>query len=180
MDPITDLILNLFSLFFTAIQLGIPILILSMGLTFVFNKIQKRTQLKWISAATLTLFMSFFVFFFLLHTFNVGSGVAQTDLSGVPTDILNNPDFQAAQPSAFDFISSILVKSFVGGIVFTLLILPFAFAGVAVFDALKKKYRGVWTRYAIVSFLGGIAFIALLFFFPWIPVSLLYLVFFGI
>ena len=162
------------------VLLGIPILIITVILTFVFNIVQKKLKTKWIQAAVVTLFVSFFIFFLAVHTLNILNGASVTDPASIDADAVNNPDYMASQPSVLSLFINALIKSFIVGVIFSLLLLPFAFLGVSVFDFFQKKIPGIWSRLAIVCFLSAILLVVLLAAFPWIPVSLVYLAFYGI
>lgn len=180
MDPISWLFVNIFGLLVSAIQLFVPVLVCALILTFIFNFVQKKTGWKWIGAAALTLGVSFVAFFLLLHLSYLVGGIGQADLSQVPLEIRTNPTFAQSQVTPLALVLRIIPQSLITGIIFALLVLPFAFIGVSIFDALKKKIRGFWVRFGITTFIGCLLFILLIVAFPWIPVSLVYLAFFGI
>ncbi len=180
MDPLSEALGNVISLLVSGIQLAIPLtLAVVLGL-FLFNYIQKKYAWKWIGAALATMVVGFTLFFFLVHVVNLYSGLSATDTSLVPPDIRNTPEFQADQPNVIILLLSSAWKSILTGIIFSILTLPFAFAGVAVFDALKPRVKGVWVRIFATSFLASVVSIILLGVFPWILVSLIYLAFFGL
>lgn len=179
MDPITWLFANVFDLLVSAAQLFIPVLISALILTFIFNLVQKKTGWKWIGSAALTLVVSFTLFFFLLHTSNILGGWSNLDASQVPAEIRTNPTYVGNEVSPLSLFLRIIPQSILTGIVFALLVLPFAFIGVSIFDALKKRMKGFWVRFGVTVFIGCLLFILLILAFPWIPVSLLYLAFFG-
>ncbi|MFH0970714.1 MAG: hypothetical protein V1776_04625 [Candidatus Diapherotrites archaeon] len=179
MDPLTDVLFNLISLAWVSFQLFVPMLIITVILLFVFNQVQKKTRWKWIGSTILTLFLSFFLFLFVIHSLNIWNGLNATDDSTIPPDLRENPLFEQGRPTPITLEIQAFINSIIGGILLTLLILPFAFIGISIFDVLKKRFHGVWTRLVITVFLGAIGFILLLAFFPWIPVSLIYLVFYG-
>lgn len=179
MDPISWLVVNIAGLIVGALQLFVPFLIVTLILMFIFNFVQKKTGWKWIGSAALTLLVSFTIFFFLLNLWFILNGAGQTDVSQIPYDIRDNPLFDQSQSSTLALVLRAIIPSVLAGIVFTLLLLPFAFIGVSIFDLLKKRFKGFWVRFGLTVFLGCILFIFLLAIFPWIPVSLVYLVFFG-
>lgn len=180
MDPITWLFVNVFDLLVSAAQLFVPVLISALILTFIFNFVQKKTGWKWIGAASLTLGISFMTFFLLLHLSYLVGGIGQTDLSQVPLEIRTNSAFAQSQATPLELVLRIIPQSLITGIIFALLVLPFAFIGVSIFDALRKKIKGFWLRFGLTTFIGCLLFILLILAFPWIPVSLVYLAFFGI
>jgi hypothetical protein len=179
MDPITWLFVNVYDLFVSAAQLFIPVLVCALILTFIFNIIQKKTGWKWIGNAALTLIVSFTLFFLLLHASNILGGLSDLDATQIPPDIQNNPTFIQSNATPLSLLLKIIPQSILTGIVFALLVLPFAFIGVSIFDALKKRMKGFWVRFGITVFIGCLLFLLLILAFPWIPVSLLYLAFFG-
>ncbi len=179
MDPITWLFVNIFDLVVSAAQLFVPVLACTLILMFIFNLIQKKTGWKWIGAAALTLVVSFILFFFLLHVSNILGGLSNLDVSQVPAEIRASPAYIANEVSPFSLLLRIIPQSILTGIVFALIVLPFAFIGVSIFDALKKRLKGFWIRMGVTVFIGCLLFILLLLAFPWIPVSLIYLAFFG-
>lgn len=180
MDPLTEAVGNVISLLVNSIQLAIPLTIAVILGLFLFNYFQKKYAWKWIGAALATMMVGFTLFFFLVHAVNLLEGLSATDTSLVPPDIRNTPEFQADQPNVIILFISALWKSILTGIIFSILTLPFAFAGVAVFDSLKPRLKGVWSRIFATSFLASIVSILLLGAFPWILVSLIYLAFFGL
>lgn len=180
MDPLTEALRNVFGLLANGIQLTIPIVILVVLVLFIFNFLKKKYGWKWIGSAFAAMLIFFSASFFLIHSLNLLSGFSTTDVSLVPPDIRNTPEFQASQPNVFLLWGGIVIQSLFTGIVFSILTLPFAFAGAAVFDSLSKRVKGVWSRIIITCFLASLATIVLLGFFPWILVSLVYLAFFGI
>ncbi len=179
MDPITWLFVNIFDLVVSAAQLFVPVLICSLILLFIFNFVQKKTGWKWIGAAALTLVVSFTLFFFLLHFSNILGGLSNLDASQIPPAIREDPQYAQNESSVVSLVLRIIPQSVLTGIVFALLVLPFAFIGVSIFDGLKKRIKGFWLRFGITVFIGCILFLLLILAFPWIPVSLLYLAFFG-
>lgn len=180
MDPLTEAIGNVISLLVNSIQLAIPLTIFVILALFLFNFIQKKYAWKWIGSALATMVVGFTLFFLLVHVVNLYSGLAATDTSIVPPEIRNTPEFQADQPNVIILLLSTVWKSILTGIIFSILTLPFAFAGVAVFDALKPRVKGVWMRIFATSLFASAVSIILLGAFPWILVSLIYLAFFGI
>lgn len=161
-------------------QLGVVFTLLVIPALFLFNFFQKKYGWKWLGAALATMVTSITFVFFLFHVMNIFAGFGATDITLVPPSIRNSPEFQADQPNLFFTLGSALIQSLFSGIIFAILILPFAFAGVAVFDGLKKRIKGVWPRIFLTSFLAALMFIIVLGIFPWILVSLIYLAFFGL
>jgi hypothetical protein len=180
MDPLTEALRNVFGLLTNGIQLTIPLVVFVVIALFIFNFLKKKYGWKWIGSALAAMLIFFSLSFFLIHTVNLSQGFSSTDTSLVPPDIRNTPEFQADQPNVFFLLFSLLIQSLFSGVVFSILAMPFAFAGVAVFDALSPKVKGVWSRILITCFLASLVTIVLLGFFPWILVSLVYLAFFGI
>ena len=180
MAGINDVISAAGGLIITSIQLTIPILLLTVFFLFVFNFVQKRTGRKWIGACAITLFAVFLVFFLLVHTLNILNGVSQTDIEQIPPDVRADSAFQSAQANPFVLFFSSILKSILAGGIFALIILPFAFMGVSVFDVLQSRVKDIWPRIILTCWLFSIVLILLLAAFPWIPVSLVYLTFYGV
>ncbi|MEK6970669.1 MAG: hypothetical protein AABW68_03150 [archaeon] len=179
MDPFTWIITNILGLLAGGAGLFIPVLACALLLTFLFNFVQKKTGWKWIGAATLTIAASFIAFFLILHLSFLLGGLSNTDISQIPPDIRDDPLYAQTVVSPIELGIRIIPQSILTGIIFSLLTLPFALFGVFLFDSLRKKIKGFWLRFAITTYAGCVLFILLIVFFPWLPVSLLYLAFFG-
>ena len=48
------------------------------------------------------------------------------------------------------------------------------------FEVLQKRFPGMWPRLIIVSYVFSLVALLLIVIFPWVPVSLVYLAYFGI
>ncbi len=179
MDPLSQGIQTLLGLIVNGIQWTIPLTAATVGGLFLFNFFKKKYGWKWIGSTLASMVVGFTILFFLLHTINIYHGFSATDSSLVPPDIRSTPEFQADQPNALFLLAGALFKSAVAGVILSILILPFAFAGVAVFDTLKSRIKGVWPRIFVTCFLASLVLIVLLAAFPWILVSVIYLIFFG-
>lgn len=177
---LAELVSAFISWVWVGIQLGVIFTLCTIPSIFLFNFFQKKYGWKWLGATLATLTTTIALVFFIIHVMNIFSGFGATDINLVPPSIRNSPEFQADQPNLFFTIGSALLQSLFSGIIFAILILPFAFAGVAVFDGLKKRVKGVWPRIFITCFLAALVFILVLGVFPWILVSLVYLAFFGL
>lgn len=177
MDPITDAIRAVIGFFINGIQLTIPLTLAVIAGLFLFNFFQKKYGWKWIGSAFATMVVGFTLILFVIHAVNIFHAYSVTDTSLVPPDVRSNPLYQADQPNSILLLGSALLQAFLSGIIFSLVVLPFAFAGVAVFDSLKPRVKGVWTRIILTCFLASLIFILLLAAFPWILVSLVYLAF---
>jgi hypothetical protein len=181
MDPFTLLLINLFSLASRALQqLFIPFFVGGVILTLLFNFVQKKTHWKWIGSTILTLFLAFTLFFLLIHSWNIWNGLTAFDPTQVPPPIQENPEYAQSQLNPFSWGGRAVIVSLIAGVLFTLVVLPFSFLAVSLFDALKKRFPGFWMRMGIVSYASAVFFILLIILFPWIPVSLVYLAFFGL
>ncbi len=180
MDPLSEGIQTIFGLIINGIQITIPLTLATICGLFLFNFFKKKYGWKWIGSTLASLSVGFAILFFLIHTINIYNGFAATDTTLVPPDIRNTPEFQADQPNVVLLLVAALFKSAVAGIILSILVLPFAFAGVAVFDALKPRVKGVWPRIILTCFAASLVLVVLLAAFPWILVSLIYLVFFGL
>lgn len=170
---------SLLDLIWTSIPLAIIFTCATIIGLFFFNFFQKKYGWKWTGAALTTMVVCFTLFFALVHFSNLYAGLTTSDPSLIPPEVRNNPEFQADQPNVLFLIFSILIQSALSGIIFSILILPFAFGGVALFDSLKTRMKGVWPRILLICFISSVLFILLLGVFPWILVSLVYLAFFG-
>lgn len=177
---LAELVSAVISWVWVGIQLGVIFTLCTIPTIFLFNFFQKKYGWKWLGAALATMITAITLVFFLFHTMNIFAGFGATDITLVPPTIRDTPEFQADQPNLFFTVGAALIQSLFSGIIFAILILPFAFAGVAVFDGLKKRIKGVWSRIFITCFLAALVFILVLGVFPWILVSLIYLAFFGL
>ncbi|MBM3282067.1 MAG: hypothetical protein FJY86_01855 [Candidatus Diapherotrites archaeon] len=146
---------------------------------FFFNYFQKKFQWKWLGASLATGIVFFTIILFIIHSVNLFSAYALTDSSSIPADIRNDPLFQADQPNPLILFVSAFIQSLFSGIVLALISLPFLFGGVALFDALRVRVKGVWSRLALICFLASGLMVILLSFFPWLLVSLVYMVYWG-
>lgn len=179
MVDVSELLRSGLDLVFVSVQLTFILTIGVVAALFLFNFFQKKFQWKWAGSTLLTGVVFFGAIFFLIHVSNMVAGLSASDTSLIPPDIRQDPAFAAGQPNVIILLASSLVQSLISGIIFSILLLPFAFGGVALFDTLKNRMVGVWPRVIVVCFLSSLAAVILLGAFPWILVSLIYLAFFG-
>lgn len=179
MDPLSEGIRSIFGLIWTSIPITFIFTLAAILGLFLFNFFQKKFRWKWAGSALAALVAGFTLLFFLIHMSNLYHGFTSTDSTLIPPDVRNDPLFQADQPNIIFLAISALIQSIISGIIFSILILPFAFGGVALFDGLKTRVKGVWPRIILICFLASVVFILLLGAFTWLLVSLVYLAFFG-
>ena len=162
------------------VQFTLLFVIGSLYFLFWFNYVQKRTGYKWLGSAALSLFAGFFTLLFLMNIALILAGISSTNIEQIPPDVRENPLFVQSQRDVLSLLVSSFIQSILSSLILTLLLLPFAFLGVGIFDGLKPRVRDVWSRILFACFVGSLLFVLILSIFPWILVSLVYLTFFGI
>jgi hypothetical protein len=162
----------------SAIFWFIPLAVVIIIGLFIFNYIQRQRNWKWIGTSTATIFVMMFILLFGFNLSVIISANEQTNVEQIPLELRENPNYEETSPFALAGIA--FVKSILGGVVLTVLLMPFAFLGMATFESLKKRIKGVWPRIFITSFIWAAVGSLLLLWFPWILAGLIYLVFFAL
>ncbi len=171
----------LFGLVVNGVLLTIPLLVLVGIDLFLFNRVKSQTKWKWFQTAFASIFILVAGILIIVTIWNVGNGFIDTNVDQIPPDVRNNPQFQLSQVNLFLLLGQGILQSLLSGLILSAILLPFAFVGMGVFEWLQKKRNiPVWEGILLTCFLGALLLLILLAAFPWIPVSLLYLAFFGI
>ncbi len=175
-----EILSNLFSLLVSGLLLFPWVAGATLIGLFIFNFLQKKLRWKWLGAAVLSVLVFCIIVLLALNLLNFWNGWQNTDLSLVPSDIREQAEFQNDQASPLIVFLQVVLQSFISGILFTIVLFPFVFLGWMLFEVLKKRFPGTWPRLIITAYVFSLLALVLVIVFPWIPVSLVYLAYFGI
>jgi len=136
--------------------------------------LQKKFNLSFVVSVIASMTIIFFIILFFLYFSNWYSALLEENLG-------YRPDF--ATPSTIDIILFFvfsLIRVILLSVLFSLILLPFAFIGSVLMPIIKEKINNELASFVIANaLLFALGLFIVLFLLPWIPLAMLYLIFFA-
>src|SRR3989344_3795665 len=134
LDILSSAFNSLFDLLRGAVIVAIPVFLLVLAGKYFRAKLAKKTKWKWATSAFATTFGLFFAILLILYFYPAITGFSESNLGKVPS---------VFAPSAASIFFSYLYgifKVIITALVVSILLMPFEFMGVFIFEYISKKF----------------------------------------
>lgn len=167
----------LIELFRLSLITSIPSFIIALGTEQLHKRLSKRFSLSWAKSALISTYLTVTLLIMVLYSLPLYIGWAESPLTGqsMPPEL---------QPVALDYLMFavfFVLKIITTGLIFSILLLPLIFFSVYALEKAREKEKlpELANKFVAVFATNVLAWLVLLFVFPWVFGGLLYLLFWG-
>lgn len=177
-----NLIVEVFSAVIDILRISlitaIPAFIFTLIAVFLHKKLVERFDFSWIKSAFVSTYAVVTVVVAIIYLFPFLLGFLESPLSFQPQP-------EIFQNTALDYLKAVifsLVKVLINGFVFSIVLLPLIFLGTYIFEKLNEKFEKlhqIIKMFVSVYCTALVAWLILLFVFPWLLTGLFFLLYWG-